>query len=155
MTSIKEALKNTTLSEKSKHRAKDIKLNLNVNIPNHFTELKEVEQNLNDIKLKIQYQENIKTLPNKIFNEIYEDIARNLIIVAELSRPLFDLQEYIEKFYFKEFKKSPALAKELYLNHYNHIHYNYNLNKNRCYKLFDDLDYIYTKINNQPPPNYI
>lgn len=150
--SIKDILKETKLSEKSKERTKDIKLTLDVNIPNHDEELNNIKNNLNLIKEDIQYYKNINNLPNKIFYTLYEDIAKNLMFLAELSKPLFDLQDHIENFYFNEFKKSPALAKELYLNHYSLIHYKYNLNKNRCYKLFDDLDKLYIKINNMKPP---
>lgn len=151
MSSIKEALQNSTLSKKSKERAKDIKLNLNINIPDNSEQLNEINSSLENIKTQIKIHKENKSLPNNSFDTLYESIAKNLILVAELSRPLFNLQNHIENFYFNEFKKSPALAKELYLNHYADIHYKYNMIKNKCFKLFDDLDELYFKIHNSKP----
>ena len=80
---------------------------------------------------------------NKVeYDKLDDDIIRALISLGKLSSPAFDVFDSgkLEREYFKTYKHSPALAKKLWLEHYDELHYQYDLLKNRCYTLISDMN---------------
>lgn len=123
-------------------------------IPDHYSELSKAEDAIK--KLKNKY---IDFLINESFNGLehtilYEEIMKVLDYVGRLSMFAFTLEDEIEKMYVMYYKHAPNLAKKLWLDHYNEIHQPYNVQKNRCFKLLDDIDELYQNLNHENPPNW-
>lgn len=124
------------------------------NLTNYDNELADAEEKLNTIKLNVINVIVNKTLNDNVHVTLYEEIIRILDYVGRLSMQVFDLNEKLEQHYLFKYKKSPALAKELWLNHYDQLHRPYSLIKNRCFKLLDKLDQEYINTFNKFPPNW-
>jgi len=123
------------------------------NLPNHENELSKAEDVINKLKEKINYTEVYK-MTDKLFIEAFEEVIRALDYVGKLSLPAFGIEDEMEAIYNKRYMHSLPLAKELWLNHYGNVHKPYNTLKNRCYKLLDELDALYVRINKKEPPNW-
>ena len=123
------------------------------NLPNHENELSKAEDVINKLKEKINYTEVYK-MTDKQFIDMFEEVIKILDYVGKLSLPVFAIEDEMEAMYIKQYRHSPALAKELWLNHYGNVHHPYNTLKNRCYKLLDELDALYVRINKKEPPNW-
>ena len=124
------------------------------NLPNHESELCDAEETINKIKLKllIIYREN--SINDFIHEYYYEETMRILEYIGRLSTPALTLSQKIEEMYVLKFPHSPALAKQLWLNHYRDIHHPYNILKNRCFRILYQLDNEYFKSYNKFPPNW-
>ena len=123
------------------------------NLPNHENELSKAEDIIEKLKQKIILSEVMKMTDSK-FIETFEEVIRVLDYVGKLSLPAFAIEDEMEVMYDKQYRHSPALAKELWLNHYGNVHRPYNILKNRCYKLVDELDELYVGVHDKEPPNW-
>jgi hypothetical protein len=135
-----------TLSEQ--HIVHDFKL------PNYSNELSKAEDLISKFKYKIQELIVNENITDTIHDHFYNEIIRVLDYVGRLSTPAFDIQDELERMYTLKFKHSPELAKRLWLEHYETIHHPYNLLKNRCFRMLDDLDKCYENIHGVKPPNW-
>jgi hypothetical protein len=93
-----------------------------------------------------------RELNSKLYEAYYEKITKGLYYVGDLSMSAFNCEEIIEKEYFNTYKKTPQLAKKLWQDHYHLIHKPYNVQKNRLFRLYGELDEAYIKLNKLPPP---
>ncbi len=133
-------------------------LEIDLQLPDHTTELEETDTYIKDLKLKLNdYKKNVavKPMSKKQHSVLYEEIIRGLYYLGYLSLPAFDVEDKIEEEYFKTYKHSPELAKELWWKHYESIHRPYTLFKNRLFKMIEDLDELYISIYKCPPPDYV
>lgn len=122
-------------------------------LPNHENELSKVEDVIEKLKQKITISE-VTKMTDKQFIETFEEVIRALDYVGKLSLPVFTIEDQMQAMYSKQYVQSPALAKELWLNHYGNVHRPYNILKNRCFKLLDELDDLYVGIHDKKPPNW-
>jgi hypothetical protein len=134
--------------ENNQYIAHDFKL------PNHSNELSKAEEVIEKLKIKIKKIESNKTINDKNHDEIYNEIIRILDYVGRLSMPAFAIEEELEGMYVLQYSKFPELAKKLMNDHYEQIHHPYTLLKNRCFRMLEELDAEYIKINKKFPPNW-
>ena len=124
------------------------------NLPDHRALLAKAEDVIEILKESINKLEKDKAITNKLHTRYYEEVVKILDYVGILSKPAFDIQNEMEEYYTLQFIHTPALAKEIYFSHYDLIHHKYNILKNRCHRLLDDLDEMYMKKFNLNPPNW-
>lgn len=129
-------------------------LTVELNLPNHSNELYKAEEVLEMTKYKFKEIQSTKTINNNNFNEIQDTLLRILHFVGSLSIPAFDTRTTLEEVYFKKYKSSPQLAKQLWLEHFEQINHPYNLLKNRCFKMLEELDEEYILRLKKYPPNW-
>lgn len=123
-------------------------------LPNHANELSKAESEIEGLKYKLEIITRKGGMNDELHDKLYERTCRILDYVGQLSIPAFNIEDLLEEMYTIKFKHSPALAKKLWLDHYEHIHHPYNLLKNRCYRMLGELDKEYFRINKKTPPNW-
>jgi hypothetical protein len=124
------------------------------NLPNHRNELSKADSVIDKHKRKLEAFQANGNIDDKSHTELFEEIVRALIYVGRLSEPAFEIGDELEAMYTLQFKHSPSLAKQLWLEHYEDIHRPYTVLKNRCYRLLDMLDEEYIKVHKKNPPNF-
>jgi len=124
------------------------------NLPNHDNELSKAGDVIEKIKNKIRILEIQQSIDDKVHTQIFEHVIRVLDYVGRLSTPAFAIEDEMEELYKMKFLHAPELGKKLWLDHYENVHYSYNLLKNRCYKLLEELDVLYIKKFKKKPPNW-
>lgn len=130
------------------------KVNEAFNLKNYDKELDDADIALNELKIKVNDAIVHNTLTDNVHNILYEEIIRVLDYTGRLSIQVFEINEELELLYLQKYKKTPALAKELWLEHYDQLHYPYSKIKNRCFKLLDKLDQGYIDIHKKFPLNW-
>lgn len=123
-------------------------------LPNHENELSKAQEVLDKHKKRFEIIKTLKTIDGKNHMELYEQIVRVLDYVGRLSMPAFDLEYPLEEMYIQQYKGAPAMAKTLWLEHYEHIHHPYTLIKNRCFRLLEELDAEFINVHKKNPPNW-
>ena len=126
-----------------------------IEIPNHAIELEKINDLLETIKFKYKQHEVFKTLNDNEYETLYGETMRILYRLGELSTPAFEIADKLETSYYGMYKHSPQLAKKLWLLKYHEIHKSYNLYKNRCYTLLDQLDELYEEIYDCTPKIFV
>lgn len=130
-------------------------LNLtSLNLPDHKQELDMANVAIEKLKTEFETFQNLNELPDQAFYYIYEESIRILDYLGKLSQFIFDIEDKIEDMYTKTYIHSPALAKTLWLDHKENLHHNYDLLKNRCWRLLDNLDETYENIHGKKSPNW-
>lgn len=124
------------------------------NLPNHDNELSKAEEVIEKLKNGLRIIEIQRTIDDKTHTTMFEQVIRVLDYVGKLSMPAFAIEDQMEELYKIQFLHAPELGKKLWLDHYGSIHYPYNLLKNRCYKLLEELDAEYFKRHKTHPPNW-
>ena len=124
------------------------------NLPDHSTQLQKAEEVIEKLKDKFKHIQITKSIDADKHITLYEETIRILDYVGNLSKAAFDIEEKIEKQYTLQFRHAPKLGKKLCNNHYEKIHHPYTLLKNRCFKLLEDLDAEYYKVQKKHPPNW-
>jgi len=124
------------------------------NIPDHKEELNKANELIINIKTKFKNVQLIKIFDGKTHLNLYDETILALDYIGRLSEMAFALEDEMEEYYFKTYSNSPQLAKKLFLSHYAKINQPYNLLKNRCFKILDELDKEYYKINKKHPLNW-
>lgn len=124
------------------------------NLVNHDKELAEAEVAIEELKNKVNDCLSKKTICDNVHLALYEEIIRVLDYAGRLSMQVFEVNEELELQYIQKYKKQPALAKQLWLEHYDQLHHPYSLIKNRCFKLLDKLDQGYIDTFKHFPPNW-
>jgi hypothetical protein len=123
-------------------------------LPNYAKELCDAETILVKNKEKLLVLHNTKSIDDDTHTTMYDNIIMVLNYIGNLSTPSFNIQDDLKDLYVLQYPHSPALAKQLFLEHYEQIHKPYNLLKNRCYRLLEDLDAEYKRIHKMNPPNW-
>lgn len=129
-------------------------IDVKINLPDHKEELKTAKDHIEKIKYQFKFIVIQDSLNDKTHEAMYEEIVRVLDYVGRLSMHAFKLEGCLEEMYFDKYRNSPKLAKHLWLQHYEEIHSPYNLLKNRCFKLLNDLDKAYINKFKKHPPNW-
>ena len=126
----------------------------NFNLPNHNNQLSIADDNIEKLRHKFRVLETKMSINDKEHEQMFEEIIKVLDYVGRLSMPAFTISEDLERMYTIRYNHSPELARKLWLDHYEDIHHPYNLLKNRCFKLIDELDELYIKLNRKTPKNW-
>lgn len=122
-------------------------IKIDINPPNHIDNIKQCKDYIKQIKIDI-YQCTInKHCTTNTYKKIEDKLTNILYYVGDLSKWAFEAQDNIKNQYYSNFPKSPELAKQNYLQHYENIHKPYNNLKNSIFRLFDQIDQIYKKYN--------
>lgn len=129
-------------------------ISVDLQLPVYTNELNKAEEVISKLTKKLDLIVQEQTINGKNHTEIFDEITKVLLYVGNLSEPAFKVEEQLEELYIKKFIHSPALAKQLWLEHYEYIHHPYNLLKNRCFRLIDELDAEYFRMYKTPPPNW-
>lgn len=127
---------------------------IKIEAPDHSEELLKASDAIQKLKKTIKTIEIETSINDGIHTKLYDDIVYVLMYVGDLSESVFDLQDQLETQYLRTYIHTPELAKTLWLEHLDKLHYNYNLQKNRCYKLLEELDALYHKKFKKHPPNW-
>jgi hypothetical protein len=88
-----------------------------------------------------------------IHDNMYDDTIKILLYVADLSLPIFNLMDKIERKHYTMNKDNHNLARKLFLEEYRALHVKYDTIKNRCYQILSDIDKEYYKQTKKYPPN--
>lgn len=123
-------------------------------LPNHEEELNTADLALSKLKLKLVAVIADNSIDDNTHDYLFEETIRILDYVGRLSIPCFKINYELERMYVNRYTHSPALAKKLWLDHYESIHHPYNLIKNRCFRLIKDIDQAYRDKYNINPPNW-
>jgi hypothetical protein len=129
-------------------------LTLNFQLPDHSVELEKADEIIKNLKDKFKNIQIKKSIDGQTHTLLYEEVIRVLDYVGRLSESVFQIEPQIEELYTLHYQKSPQLGKKLCNDHYEKLHYPYTLLKNRCFKLLEDLDEEYIKLNKANPPNW-
>ena len=126
----------------------------NFNLPDYCNELSSAEDKIEKIKIRFKKCQDENIITNIEYTALYEETTKVLDYVGRLSIPAFNVEDELKEQYFQQFRHTPALAKKLWLEHFQSIHHPYNLLKNRCFKLLEDYDELYLSIHKNYPPNW-
>ncbi len=129
-------------------------MNINLNLPNHETELKKAEDILLEYEKKFNQHVIQCTITNNEFINEYENIIMILDYIGNLSKPALNVRNELEEQYFKSYRRTPELAKKLWIEHFKTINKPYTKLKDRCFDLLDEYDMFYQRIYNKKPPNW-
>jgi hypothetical protein len=130
-------------------------LPVELNLVDHTEYLLEANETLKLLIIKFEELKESNQLCNFWHDKLYEDNSKILAYVGDLSKQIFNIESQIEEIYTKHYILTPIEAKHYWYYHYRLLHKPYSLIKNRCWKLFDNLDVEYKKCNNNNnPPNW-
>ncbi len=129
-------------------------LTTELNLPSQSIELEKASDYIENIKYKFKHHVVHNTLTHKHHTILYDDIVRVLLFVGNLSEPFFKIEDSLEEQYILKYPNSPQLAKELWLEHYETIHHPFNVLKNRCFRLLEELDEEFIHLNKCQPQNW-
>ena len=124
------------------------------NLPCHDNELSHAGDIIGKLKDRLRIIKIRGTIDGKTHSTLFEETIRALDFVGKLSMPAFAIEDEMEEMYKMKFLHAPALAKKLWFDHYEIVHHPYNLLKNRCFKLLDELDTEFFKQHKKNPPNW-
>jgi len=123
-------------------------------LPDHSSELSKAEDVIEKLRERFKTIVKTKSITGKIHTDLYEEVVRVLDYVGRLSNPAFAIEDEMERLYILQYPKSPAMAKRLWLDHYDSIHHPYSLLKNRCYRMLEELDEEFQQVWQKNPPNW-
>lgn len=129
-------------------------ITIDFNLPNHANELSKAEEVMEKIRKKLENHKTLKTLDDKLHTSLYEEIVRVLDYLGHLSQPAFNIEDRLEALYTKQYIHAPELAKRLWLDHYESLHHPYNILKNRCFRMLEELDELYISMYGKNPKNW-
>lgn len=127
---------------------------LDFDLPCHDNELSKANDTYQNLKLIFNDYQKQKKISDKQFIKLFEDVIRVLDYVGRLSMSVFEKDEEIEEHFKMEYLNSPELGKELWLKYAHKLHHPYNIQKNRCHKLLEELDELYVALYAKQPPNW-
>ncbi len=126
----------------------------NFNLPKHDNQLSNADDVIAKLRLKLARVIVRESINDREHELLFEEIIKVLDYVGRLSMPSFEIAEELERMYTMRYNHSPELARKLWLDHYEQIHHPYNILKNRCFKLIDELDEFYLRVNKKNPKNW-
>ena len=129
-------------------------LTVDFKLPAHANELSKAEELIEKLKHRLEVVVMQRTMDDQTHDKLYNEVIRVLDYVGKLSMPAFAIEDELEQMYILKFQKQTAMAKKLWLDHYELIHHPYSLLKNRCFRLLDELDVVYHKKFGKQPPNW-
>jgi len=124
-------------------------------LPCHDNELSRADDIIGKIKQQINKTIGIvELITDKQFVRVYEEVITVLDYVGRLSMPAFAIEDEMEEMYIIHYIHAPELGKKLWFDHYENVHHPYNILKNRCFKMLDELDNYYKQLYDRNPPNW-
>lgn len=129
-------------------------ISIDLDLPDHTTEIKDCEIYIKSVKKEIKTIPRGERMSDDIYFALYERITRGLYYIGSLSLSAFNTEEIIQEEYFQTYKHAPELAKKLWQEHYGNVHKPYNTIKNRLFRLYEDLEALYIRLNKNTPPNF-
>ena len=114
-------------------------INIIDNVPDHSIQLKKAFDIINTLKTNYERDLKLNDLNLKKRENYKKTINLVLNSLGELSLFLFDFRIALEKIYKEKYIKSPALGKELFLNHYEDTHKPYDKVKEKCWSLLERI----------------
>lgn len=127
---------------------------IQIETPDHSNELSKAEELIEKLKNRLKITGTQRSIDDEMHTKMFDEVVFVLMYVGDLSESIFNLGDTLEEQYLKTYIKTPELAKTLWLKHYDELHHPYNLLKNRCYKLLEELDAQYHKKFKKHPPNW-
>lgn len=109
-------------------------------LPDHSEEFEKAKEMLQRVVNDINWHNSVsKELSKfKVDNMIYI-VDGILCIIADLSMSRFEIRDMLEEAYSKQYVKSPALGKKLFIKEYEELHEPYDKIKNKCFDLLGKL----------------
>lgn len=133
------------------------KLDLDFKKPDHTKELEKAKSIIGDIQSRVKEilnPNNCFCLTENNYSTLTEEIIDMLDYVGNLSMWVFKVEFDIEDAYINAYGKSQE-TKIAWYNHYIELHLPYSEQKNKCFRLLDDLDDEYIEKLGKFPPNYV
>lgn len=124
------------------------------NLPSHTVELKKAEEAISKLKFKVELTISNNLITDESLDKLLNDIVKVLDYVGRLSMTAFEVGDQLEALYTLKYPHAPELARKLWQEHYESLHHPYNILKNRCYRMLEELDEAYIKKFNKFPVNY-
>jgi hypothetical protein len=116
------------------------------NLPDYSLKLLEIDENIIFLKEKLNFYLKCHNLTKITYSDLYQEILNVLYFTGKLSTPAYNVRDELKELYFKTYRSSPALAKDMFLKHFEYIHRNYDLMKDKCFRLLDKLNNEYKNI---------
>jgi hypothetical protein len=114
---------------------------INIETPDHKHELSRATELLKKVDAELKRYKDVEgKLPYDVMKKLHYTTNTILFIIGDLSTEIFAKRDNIEALYFKEYKSQPALAKKLWLDHYENLHAPYDKLKNKCRHLLGQID---------------
>jgi len=129
-------------------------VSIRVDVPNHSRELLKTEKLIEKLKNRLKIIAIQRSIDDNTHTKTFDKVVFILMYIGDLSEFVFDIRDELEQQYVKTYIKTPELAKTLWLKHYDRLHHPYNVLKNQCYKLLEELDAQYHKKFDRHPPNW-
>lgn len=124
------------------------------NLPNHKKELLQATDLIDKLRHAITVMKINSDITGELHTTFFDKIVKVLQYVGDLSIPAQKTYDILEEMYTLRYSHAPELGKKLWVSHYRMFNQPYNVLKNRCYKLLDDLDDIYKIKYEIDPPNW-
>ena len=125
------------------------------NLPCHDNELSNAGDKIKKLKTELnKIISTVEFIKDDESVDFFDEIVRVLDYVGRLSMPAFAIGDELQEMYKMKFIHAPELAKQLWLDHFENVHKPYNLFKNRCFKMMEDLDKYYVSLYDKNPPNW-
>lgn len=115
--------------------------------------LRNAENEIESIRLRLNRIKELRKINDEQFEQVFEGTCRQLFKISNLSIDVFDIQEDLKKKYNGLYPDDPKKAKTFFNLEYSELHKMYDILKNRCYAILDDLDLTYERFNKRKPPN--
>lgn len=125
-----------------------------IQIPNHCNELEKATEFINNLKYEFRQRERREEISKKDYVHLYQETIRVLYYVGDLSQSAFNCEDRLEEKYLIMYAHSPELAKKLFWDRYHEIHKPYNLLKNRCFTLLDQLEDLFVQTHSHTPEEF-
>jgi hypothetical protein len=123
-------------------------------LPDNSKALEKSSDVIKEIRKKFTAVCDKKAINDDIHISLYEETIRILTFIGVLSNSVFDIEKKIEEIYTKKYISTPSIGKVLWYDEYDKLHHQYNILKNKCFKLLDDLDIEFKRINHTHPKNW-
>ena len=108
-------------------------------LPDNERRITQIEHELSKIDQKINKHILEETLTNKMCEKHKEKLFKLLFLVGDLSIPISEKKEAIEKEYIKRYRKNPKLGKRLFIDHYYGLHKPYDRIKTNIWKTINKV----------------
>jgi len=129
-------------------------LHIELELPDHTAKLTDAEAKIENLRTRFVEIQNSGKINNYTHEPLYDETVLMLDYLGRLSRPIFGIESTIEEKYCKEYVSEPVKVKKLWYEHYEYIHRPYTILKNRCYRVLEDLDDEFFRVNHCFPSNY-
>lgn len=129
-------------------------IKIDFNLSSNKDNLDKADLMISNLKKEISYLNRNTGITNDIHEKLYEETILVLDWVGRMSMNLFEIRDKLDEQYKKIYCRSPKLALEEFDKHYKKLHQPYNILKNRCFGILEELDFMYERKFNKKPRNW-